>query len=346
MIGATGNVGTSLLDALAREPAVTSVLGVARRRPELSVDKVVWEQADIGTDDLLPLLADADAAVHLAWLLQPSRNEAQQWRTNVVGTGRLLAAVEKAGISTFVYASSIGAYSPAPPGVVVDESHPTDGVATSQYSRQKAYTERQLDAFESRNPGARVVRMRKGLIIKPGAASGIRRLFAGPLLPTPLLRAVGVPVWPATRGLQLQFVHSHDVADAYRLAIVGDAQGAFNIAADPVIDAPTAAKALDAVQLPLAPRVLRATVAASWRLRLQPAEPGWIDLALGAPLMSTKRAHSVLGWWPVHRADDTLAELVQAVGRSQGLPTPPLAPSTSWRGRMAELKSGVGRRST
>ncbi len=33
--GATGNVGTSVVRALADDPAVTSVLGLARRRPEL-----------------------------------------------------------------------------------------------------------------------------------------------------------------------------------------------------------------------------------------------------------------------------------------------------------------------
>ena len=38
--GATGNVGTSLLGALAKEPAVRSVVGVARRRPEVSWPKV------------------------------------------------------------------------------------------------------------------------------------------------------------------------------------------------------------------------------------------------------------------------------------------------------------------
>src|SRR5690349_9119539 len=51
VVGATGNVGTSLLDALAAEPAVDSVLGVARRAPELEVSKVDWAQADVTGDD-------------------------------------------------------------------------------------------------------------------------------------------------------------------------------------------------------------------------------------------------------------------------------------------------------
>ncbi|HYN16886.1 MAG TPA: NAD-dependent epimerase, partial [Actinomycetes bacterium] len=45
--GASGNVGTSVLQALAGEPAVTSVLGLARRRPGIEVAKTTWATADI-----------------------------------------------------------------------------------------------------------------------------------------------------------------------------------------------------------------------------------------------------------------------------------------------------------
>jgi uncharacterized protein YbjT (DUF2867 family) len=37
--GASGNVGTSVLDALARDSAVTEIVGVARRTPGVSFAK-------------------------------------------------------------------------------------------------------------------------------------------------------------------------------------------------------------------------------------------------------------------------------------------------------------------
>ena len=74
VVGATGNVGTSLLTALAGDPAVDSILGVARRSPELQVPKTEWAQADIRSDDLVPLFRGADAVVHLAWMIQPSHD--------------------------------------------------------------------------------------------------------------------------------------------------------------------------------------------------------------------------------------------------------------------------------
>ena len=345
VVGATGNVGTSLIEVLRREPAITDLVGVARRLPEWHPDGVTWVPADIATADLNEVVAGADAVVHLAWLLQPSRDEAQMWRTNVIGTRRVLQAVADERVPVVVYASSIGAYSPAPDGQFVDESWPTDGVATSAYSRQKAYTERQLDAFATANPDVRVVRLRPGLVLKPEAASQIRRLFGGPFLPSPLLRAVGLPVWPATKGLALQFVDSFDLAEAYRLAVVSDVEGAFNIAADPVIDARTAADALHAFAIPVPARVLRGAASLSWRLRLQPPDPGWIDLAVESPLMSTQRARDVLGWTPHRSADDVLAEFVQAVGRAEGLQTPPLDPDTGGPARMGEIATGVGQKS-
>ena len=40
---------------------------------------------------------------------------------------------------------------------------------------------------------------------------------------------------PVPAGVRFQALHSLDAADAYRLAIVRDVRGAFNVAADPVV---------------------------------------------------------------------------------------------------------------
>ena len=81
----------------------------------------------------------------------------------------------------------------------MDESWPTTGIQTSFYSRHKAEVERLLDRFEGEHPGVRVVRLRPGLIFKREAASGIRRLFAGPLLPGSLLRPGADPAGSSPR---------------------------------------------------------------------------------------------------------------------------------------------------
>ena len=339
--GASGNAGTSVLAALQDEAAVDSVLGIARRRPELSLPKVEWAQADVSRDPLEPHFRGADAVVHLAWLIQPSRDQATVHATNVAGSRRVFEAVGAAGVPALVYASSVGAYSPGPKDRAVDESWPTGGIPSSFYSRHKAEVERLLDAFEAEHPEVRSVRLRPGLIFKRDAARGIRRLFAGPLLPSRLVRPGLIPVVPDTPRLCFQAVHSHDAGDAYRRAIVSDVRGAFNVAAEPVLDPDALARVLGARKLRVRAGVLRAAAALTWRARLQPSPEGWVDMALGVPIMDTTRAREELGWTPRHDGGEALLELVGGIGDGAGYPTPPLHPGGS---RLRELLTGVGAR--
>jgi len=342
VVGASGNVGTSLLQALEREPAVDSVLGIARRLPGLEVAKTGWLEADVTEDDLVPLFRGADAVVHLAWLIQPSRDQNLLWRVNVLGSERVFAAAAEASVPTLVYASSVGAYSAGPKDRRVDESWPTNGIPTSFYARHKAEVERRLDRVERENEGIRVVRLRPGLIFKREAASGIRRLFAGPFLPSPLFRRSLIPFIPDIAGLRFQAVHSHDVGDAYRLAIVNDVRGAFNVAAEPVLDCERLANLLGARLVRLPQGAARALASATWRLHLQPTPPGWVDLALAVPLLDTSRAQTELGWTPRHSSEEAFMDLFEGLRDSAGIETPPLSPQTGGPARVREVASGVG----
>ncbi len=343
--GATGNAGTSLLRALGETPEVESILGLARRRPEAEFAKTTFATADVAGDDLLPHFRGADAVVHLAWLIQPSRDLGITRRANVDGSRRVFTAVGEAGVPALVYASSVGAYSPGPKDRRVDESWPTDGIASSFYSRQKSEVERLLDRFERESPNVRTVRLRPGLIFKDAAASGIRRLFAGPLVPTSLLRPSLIPVVPDTEGLRFQAVHSLDIGKAYALALTSDAQGAFNIAAEPVLDPPELGRLLGARPVPVPPAALRGAAKLSWKAGLQPTPPGWVDMALEVPLMDTTRARTELGWEPRHTGGEALLELIEGMRASEGAETPPLSPRTGGRLRIREFLTGIGRTS-
>ncbi|MEY2534420.1 MAG: UDP-glucose 4-epimerase [bacterium] len=343
--GATGNVGTALLRALAGEDAVDEIVGVARRRPAAPAPKTTWEEADVSRDDLVPLLRGAGCVVHLAWLIQPSRDESVTYATNVEGSRRVFDAAAAAGVPSIVYASSIGAYAPGPKDRRVDESWPTTGIETSFYSRHKAEVERSLDAFEQRHPGIRVVRLRPGLIFQRPAATGIRRLFVGPFLPRALLRRELVPIVPRPPRLRAQALHADDVADAYRRAIVMDVRGPFNVAAEPPLDGDVVARLLGARAVDVPAPVLRTLATVSWRARLQPTEPGWVDMGLGVPLMDCTRAERELRWTPRRGADEAFLELFEGLHDGAGHPTPPLDPRTSGPLRAREIVTGIGRTS-
>lgn len=351
--GATGNVGSSTVAALLASGRVDSILGIVRRPPGGGWNPAVsWLSCDLGRPGCdLPLqdaMRGADAVVHLAWQIQPGRDLAQLRRVNVDGSRRVFEAAAAAGVPALVHASSVGAYSMGPKDDPVDESWPTDGVPTSSYSRQKSEVERILDDVAAHS-AMRVVRLRPGLIFQAAAASEVARYFIGPFLPRTLLHRRLLPVLPAFDRLVFQAVHADDVAATYAAAVLGDVRGAFNIAADPVIDAGVLAQALHARTVPVPSSAVRAAADAAYRARLTPTEPGWFDLAVAAPVMSTDRARAELGWKPRHTSTAALLELLRGMRRGTGGPSPVLAASGSVAGRLTEaaraiVQGGPGRR--
>jgi UDP-glucose 4-epimerase len=343
--GATGNVGTSLLEALRPEQQVEHIVGIARRPPRQSFPRTEIISADITAADLTELFAGADAVVHLAWLIQPGHDESATRRVNVTGSARVFTAAARADVPTLIYASSVGAYSAGPKDRLVNESWPTDGTPTSFYARHKAITERMLDRLERERPQMRIVRMRPALIFKREAATEVRRLFLGPLVPRTLLRPGLIPFVPDLPRLRFQAVHSLDVGEAYRRALLSDARGAFNLAADPPLGPSELAEILSARPVRIPASLLRTGAALTFALRLQPTEPGWLDMGLAVPLMDSTRARSVLGWEPLRSATDAIAELIAGIHDGADLDTPPLSRDTSSPARYRELVTGVGGRS-
>ncbi len=342
VVGATGNAGTSLIDLLRKEPDVESIVGVARRLPSTELDKVQWRRADIATDKLESVFAGADRIVHLAWAIQPSRNLDETDRINVEGSRRVFDAAAHAGIGKIIYASSVGAYSASGKDHRRDESWPTGGIPSSFYSRQKAAVEDILDDFEKRHPQIGVVRIRPALMFKREAASEIRRLFFGPFVPSWLFNRNLLPLIPFHPDLTTQVVHSADVAEAYRLCVMGEARGAFNLATEPLVTSELLADALRVRVLKVHPGILRKLADLTWKLRMQPTPSGWVEMGTNAPLMNSSRARKELRWEPTHDARDTLLELVDGLRERIGINTPPMAKETGGFLRNREIRKGVG----
>jgi nucleoside-diphosphate-sugar epimerase len=321
VVGATGNVGTAVVRRLAAERASVETVGVARRLPDLRAEpygSAVWHAVDVGAhdavDQLTAVFRGSDAVVHLAWALQPTHDIPTQYRTNVTGTANVLEAVARAGVPQVVVASSVGTYR----GVdvdgkrtPVDESWPATGIPTATYSVHKAANEAAMDRFAAEHPDVVVTRLRPGLIFQRAAAAEIRGLFLGHLVPMSIVRWIRWAVLPLPLPFVFQAVHADDVADAYWRAIDRGAGGAFNIAASPVLNPPRLARAfgmLGAIRAPM--WLIRGIVTLTWRLRLQPTDAGWVDIAAQVPVMRTDKARSVLGWEARHTSEEALRELV------------------------------------
>ncbi|HEY8809165.1 MAG TPA: DUF892 family protein [Solirubrobacterales bacterium] len=341
--GATGNVGTSTVKALSESREIDEIVGLARRKPSWTPPKTSWLEANVLTADLAAIFAGADAVIHLAWAIQPSRDAVTLERINVEGSRRVFETVAAAGVPKLIHASSVGAYSRGPKDREVDESWPTEGTPTSFYSRHKVAVERELDRFEADNPETRVVRLRPALIFKDEAATEIRRLFIGPFLPNFMLRRRLLLALPRVERLRFQAVHSDDVGQAYLRAVLADVEGAFNIAAAPPLSTGELAERIGVRSFPVPARVVRRLADLSWRMRLQPTPPGWLDMALNVPMMSSDRARAELGWEARRSGVEALEELLEGLREGHGAKTPPLE-ADSVGARLEDLKTGVGAR--
>ncbi|OZD69010.1 NAD-dependent epimerase [Rhodococcus sp. 06-1059B-a] len=325
VIGATGNLGTSVVDALEADPKVGRVIGLARRTPDRPHSKTLYVAVDITRDDLLPFFTGVDVVVHLAWQFQPTRNPAQTWNVNVLGALAVFDAAARAHVPSLVYSSSVGAYSPGPKHTAVTEDWPTHGWPGAAYSREKAYLERALDTLETENPSMRIVRIRPGFVFQRRAATEQRRLFVGPFLPPQLVRPALTPFVPSIPGLVFQAVHADDVGQAFARAATTHARGAFNIAADPPVTADVIAEVLGTRVLALPATPARALITVLWKLRVIPTSPDLLDVVLRLPLMDTSRARSELGWTPRHTSAEALTELIRGIPARADAATPPLS---------------------
>jgi nucleoside-diphosphate-sugar epimerase len=313
--GATGNVGSALLPALAAAEEIDDIVGVARRLPAHAIPKVRWHAAAVETDDLRQVMQGADVVVHLAWIVQPSRDTERQRVVNVVGTERVLATAAAAGVSAVVHASSVGAYSAGPRDHLVDESWPTNGTARLAYAWQKAYVERLLDRFERDCGDTRVVRMRPALVMQRPAGHEVKRYFLGPLVPRFVLQPRPLVAGLHFGPLQLQAVHATDLARAFVLAVTSDVTGALNVAAPEVLghDRPAVAG------------VFAQLAAFTFEARLQRTSGGWVEAAAQLPLMDTGRIRRELGWQATWTAADAVADLLGGMRDGATGPTPALA---------------------
>lgn len=331
--GGTGNVGTAFLRRVRDAPELTELRAVAGSRvpaPVPPYDVASWSVYDLGESAnrgaLTDLFRDATAVVHLAWDILGTGGRAAQRRSSVAATRQVLAATLEAGVPHLIHLSSVAAYAPEPTRQLrVDEEWPRTGLPGSAYSADKVAVERMLEQAAARYPWLRVSVLRPPTILQPAAATELTRYLLGRLAPLVRSRWLRPRLVPLPSGLRMQAVHAADVAELLWRVVLSGATGAFNVAAEPVLDAARVAAVLRSVRLPLPEPVLRSVLDLTTRVGLHSVDGSWLDLLTLAPLVDTDRARRELGWRPAHPADQTLAEVRDAAVAGTGGGSPRLA---------------------
>lgn len=216
------------------------------------------------------MLRGVDIAIHLAWVLQPTRDRAQASAINLGGTRRFLEACAVNHVPRVLLVSSATAYGawrdnpvPIPEQQLVRADQPL------QYAREKAIMEGLARQWNDEHRSTAMVIVRPCIVVGPHVDNFISRMLLKPVVP--MVAGADPP---------LQAVHEHDCVRAiYELARRGPA-GTYNIGAEGALPISHLARRFGARLVPLPLRAAQAFVRVGWQLGLAPlteAPPAILD---------------------------------------------------------------------
>lgn len=297
--GAAGFLGRSLTPVLRDDPAIASVIAVDLRRGDAT--GVEWRTADVRDRGAISAaLSGADVVVHLAAVVVGDMRLADQ--INIAGSRNVFEAAVTEGARRLVHASSVAVYGHGVAGRMLtedDEPHPLDAFT---YSRTKGAAERELNATLQAHPALESIRLRPAIVLGPNNHDFFETV----------VRRRGV-IKPGRNAGALQFVHIDDVVEGFRLATLGSATGAYNLAGEGTVTYEDLALMSGKRVVTVPFRVAMAGARAAERLRPGLGlDPGWVLVAQNPPLVSAARARADLGWNPAYSSRAAIAAFIGA----------------------------------
>lgn len=295
--GAAGFLGRAVVRAFAQHPAIGRVVAIDRVSGDVAPG-VEWALVDVRDPSIERVLEGIDVVVHLAAVVLGDMRAAEA--VNVGGTRNVAEAAARAGVKRFVHASSVAAYGFGAEGRLLTEEDPIRPLNAFPYSRTKGAAEHALDDIEKANPELEVIRLRPSIILGPNTHALANRMSGR------------ISVRPGRYAEGSQYVHVDDVVEAFRLAALSDATGAFNISPNDVVtyrDLATIASAR-LVTVPIGVARFATRMAERYRPAMG-VDPGWVLIAQRPPLVSSEKAARVLGWHPKRSGRETVEEFVR-----------------------------------
>jgi nucleoside-diphosphate-sugar epimerase len=300
--GAAGFLGRALTPALRDDPRVGRVIAVDRAPG--ATEGVDWRIADVRDPGFADVVRGADVVVHLAFVVLGDLREADD--INVRGSANVFEATASAGSRRIVHASSVAAYGYGIEGRLLTEDDPIRPIEAFTYSRTKGAAERALDDTLARHPDLEGVRLRPSIILGPRNHDLLETLMNR--------RSV---IRPGRRSGAIQYVHIEDVVEAFRLAALGEATGAFNVAGSDSVTYEDLAEITGKRLVTVPHGVALSFAGASARLRPKLGlDAGWVMISQRPPLVSAARAERELGWRPTRSSRQAIEEFLRGSARA------------------------------
>lgn len=219
--GASGYIASRLIERLCSEDRVGRVLGYDVSPPRILNPKFIFDTLDVRDQALEARLTGVDTLVHLAFVMDPIKDEAEMRDINVNGSQNVFNCAGRAGVRRIVYTSSAIVYGAHPDNdVPLTEESPLRANLDFSYPAHKLEVEYVVREFRSEFPDVTVTVFRPTTVFGPHVDNAWSHFLELPL-------AVGI----AGYSPPFQFVHEDDVADALAFATLEkELDGAYNLA--------------------------------------------------------------------------------------------------------------------
>jgi UDP-glucose 4-epimerase len=315
--GGSGYIGSRLVDLLSRREETERIVICDLAPPAAYRPKTEFERVDVRDRESVRAVlqrAEADALIHLAFILNPSHDEHLMYDVDVNGTHNVLEAAAVAGTRQVLVTSSstaYGAFSDNP--VPLTEDDPVRGVASFAYARDKTESDRLCQLWAGSHLDRLMTIVRPCIVFGPNVDNYLVRLWTK------------APFSPDAGQLDnpIQFVHEDDVVEAITALLLGRHAGPFNVAGDGLMTLRECSEIIGTPIRRMPLRAYRGLARAMWRARLSEAPPGQIEFALHPWVVSNEKLKRTTDWSPRHTSRETFEITMRAHGKlpPEGTPT-------------------------
>ncbi len=320
--GGSGYIGSRLTEILAARDDVEGIVNLDVRPPGRPQPKSTFVRGDVRDYASIRGLLERerpDALVHLAFVLNPIRDEARMYDIDVNGTAAVLRAAADSGTQQALVTSSATAYGAFPDNPKpIAEDWPVRGQPDFSYARHKADADRICQLWALENPDRVMTIVRPSIVFGPNVENYISRSWKNSSF-MPILDGV---------DQDFQLVHEDDVVSAIVGLLDAKAGGAFNVGGDGTITWGESAEMVGTKTREMSMKMTRRIYGAAWALHAPRIEspPGNLNFIRYPWVVSNEKLKSEIGWQPSADTREVFVETMYAKGLVATPPAPAPAP--------------------
>ncbi len=309
--GGSGYIGNRLAEVLAGREETEKIVNVdVNPPPGGPLPKTEFVKGDVRDSASIRSLLEnheIDSLVHLAFLLNPIRDEAMMYDVDVNGTESVLRAAKEAGTKHAMVTTSSVAYGAWPDNPnPIPEDWPVRGVKDFSYARDKAEADRLCQLWALNNPDRVMTIVRPSIVFGPGVDNFIIYSWT---------KAMVMPIVEGA-DYQLQLVHNDDCAEALILLLDKQAPGAYNVAADGLVPVAETAGMIGLRTREMSYETTRRMATVLWKGHIPgiAAPPGYVEFATHPWVIDNSKLKA-LGWEPKYDTRQTFEATMRANGK-------------------------------